>query len=73
MNPRDARGELRVLHNGMGQQRSASPPNPCVLAALCQIEREGLRGEDPGIDSGLLHRRRMTPKNGIEFHSAAVK
>ena len=51
INPRVARGKLRVLHDGMGQRRSASPPNPCVLVALCQIEREGLRGDEPPCSS----------------------
>lgn len=73
INPRVARGKVRVLHNGMGQQRSASPPNPCVLVALCQIERERPRGEDPGIDSGLLRRRRISAKNGVTFPTPAGK
>lgn len=73
INPRVARGKLRVLHDGMGQRRSASPPNPCVLVALCQIEREGLRGDEPGIDSGLFPRRRMAPKDGVIFPTPAVK
>ena len=39
--------------------------NPGVSDALCQMKREGLRGEDPRIDSGLRCRRGIATTDGV--------
>lgn len=53
INSRIARGKMRMLDHGMGEQCAACPPHPSVSVALCQVEPEVLPGEDPRIDSGF--------------------